>query len=187
MKLLRLLGTFTLLAFAAAPKLWTDTVERLRTRPGLITDETSHAVQLVPDSIHDGDTFRVTDGIREIKIRLCGIDAPELEQPLGISSRDHLRSLVARGNGTANIVKTATDQYGRTVAEVFVPIAGSEEEIHLNSQMVVDGMAYVYPQYVGSCPNASVIRAVEEKATKQGVGLWSDRSRQKPWEYRRQG
>lgn len=48
---------------------------------------------LVPDTIYDGDTFRViSPQNEEIKIRLCGIDAPEKDQPLGIESRDYLRS-----------------------------------------------------------------------------------------------
>lgn len=48
--------------------------------------------QVKPGSIHDGDTLRVVRGNEELKIRLCGIDAPELKQPLGIESRDYLRS-----------------------------------------------------------------------------------------------
>ena len=50
-----------------------------------------------PGSIYDGDTLRLIDSDRELKIRLCGIDAPELKQPLGIESRDYLRSLIAKG------------------------------------------------------------------------------------------
>jgi endonuclease YncB( thermonuclease family) len=48
--------------------------------------------QIKPGSIHDGDTLRVVRGNEELKIRLCGIDAPEIKQPLGIESRDYLRS-----------------------------------------------------------------------------------------------
>jgi endonuclease YncB( thermonuclease family) len=45
-----------------------------------------------PGSIYDGDTLRVVRGNEELKIRFCGIDAPELDQPLGIESRDYLRT-----------------------------------------------------------------------------------------------
>jgi len=49
-------------------------------------------------SIHDGDTIKVEkDGITE-KVRFCGIDAPEISQPLGKESRDYLRSLVSPTN-----------------------------------------------------------------------------------------
>jgi hypothetical protein len=48
---------------------------------------------VVKDTIYDGDTFRVINPQNEeVKIRLCGIDAPEKDQPLGIESRDYLRS-----------------------------------------------------------------------------------------------
>jgi endonuclease YncB( thermonuclease family) len=42
-------------------------------------------------SIYDGDTLRVVKGSEELKIRLCGIDAPEKKQELGIAARDYLR------------------------------------------------------------------------------------------------
>ena len=45
-----------------------------------------------PGSIYDGDTLRLIGNERELKVRLCGIDSPELAQPLGIESRDYLRS-----------------------------------------------------------------------------------------------
>lgn len=48
--------------------------------------------RIKPGSIYDGDTLRVVRGNEELKIRFCGIDAPELKQPLGIESRDYLRS-----------------------------------------------------------------------------------------------
>ena len=42
-------------------------------------------------SVHDGDTIRVTDSHgREIRIRMAYIDAPELNQAHGQSSRDAL-------------------------------------------------------------------------------------------------
>jgi endonuclease YncB( thermonuclease family) len=47
---------------------------------------------LKPGSIYDGDTLRVVKGNEELKIRFCGIDAPEAKQELGIEARDHLRS-----------------------------------------------------------------------------------------------
>jgi hypothetical protein len=43
-------------------------------------------------SVYDGDTLRLVRGNEELKIRLCGIDSPELDQPLGIESRDYLRT-----------------------------------------------------------------------------------------------
>ncbi|MBW4536539.1 MAG: hypothetical protein KME09_21635 [Pleurocapsa minor HA4230-MV1] len=57
----------------------------------LFKDNYAEQWQVKPGSIYDGDTLRVVRGQEELKVRLCGIDAPEIKQPLGIESRDYLR------------------------------------------------------------------------------------------------
>ncbi|ASC71847.1 putative endonuclease [Halomicronema hongdechloris C2206] len=140
--------------------------------------------ELVPGSVYDGDTLRVTNGRGDLKIRLCGIDAPEIEQALGIAARDHLRSLLAQGNGSLLLVPVEQDRYGRTVAEIFVPLAGQAEEIHLNTQMVLDGYAYHYAQYSDACPNGRLLARAEEQAQAQQRGIWGDENAVPPWDYR---
>ncbi|MFG6107181.1 thermonuclease family protein [Leptothoe sp. EHU-05/26/07-4] len=76
--------------------------------------------QVVEGSIYDGDTLRVERGDQELKIRFCGTDSPEIEQPGGIEARDHLRSLVAQGDGAIGVVPIEKDRYGRTVADLCV-------------------------------------------------------------------
>ena len=140
---------------------------------------------LVEGSIYDGDTLRVQRDGQEIKIRLCGIDAPEIEQPLGIESRDHLQSLLDQGDGTVIVLPIEKDQYDRTVAELFVPVVDREEEIHINSQMTYDGYAYHYEQYSDSCPNQGAIILGEERAKSENLGVWAG-NYQLPWDYRQQ-
>ncbi len=161
-----------------------STVSTLPPMPNFDAQQ-SKTYQLVAGSVHDGDTLRVTDGGEEIKIRLCGIDAPEIDQPLGIASRDHLRSLMNRGNGAINVVSVETDQYGRTVAELFVP-TGNGEEIPINAQMVQDGYAYHYARYSGGCPNGAVLAGAEQEAQSARRGVWANPNAVKPWDYRRE-
>jgi endonuclease YncB( thermonuclease family) len=175
---LLLLGVIALTA-----KLWPQTMQRAFSQLGTNELGQSKHYKVVPGSVYDGDTLRVSDGGQEIKVRLCGIDAPEKDQAQGIQSRDHLRSLIEQGSGHIILVATDTDQYGRTVAEAFIP-TGNDAEIHLNTQMVADGMAYVYPKYVSSCPNGSRMQVAEEEARKQAVGVWANPTALKPWEYR---
>ena len=151
---------------------------------GLSVVGESEQYQLVPGSVYDGDTLRVTDGSKEIKIRLCGIDAPEKEQPMGIEARDHLRDLIAQGDGSLIVVPVKRDRYERTVADVFVPLAGTEEEIHLNTQMVLDGYAYHYEQSSSDCPDDYLLARVEERAKASGLGVWVNPDAERPWEYR---
>ncbi|ESA32762.1 hypothetical protein N836_24435 [Leptolyngbya sp. Heron Island J] len=114
---------------------------------------------------------------------MCGVDAPELKQAGGIESRDHLRSLVAQGGGAIGVVAIEKDQYKRTVADLFI-MKSDGSEIHLNSQMVIDGHAYHYEKYSGSCPQPDVLVRAEEIAKSNGVGLWSTPKAEKPWEFR---
>ena len=138
-----------------------------------------------PGSIYDGDTLRVVRGDEELKIRFCGIDAPEIKQPLGIESRDYLRSLIAKSDGTIHVLPIEEDRYGRTVAELWIPIEPDYEgQIHLNTAMVEAGMAYHYERYSGNCESAENLGWAEEIARDENLGVWNGRH-QKPWDWRK--
>ena len=138
-----------------------------------------------PGSIYDGDTLRVVRDDEELKIRFCGIDAPEKKQPLGIESRDYLRSLIAKGDGTIHVLPIEEDRYGRTVAELWIPIKPDyEAEIHLNTAMVEAGMAYHYQQYSGNCESAENLVWAEKIARDEKLGVWNG-NYEKPWEWRK--
>jgi len=150
----------------------------------------SEVWQVVDGSVYDGDTLRVKRGWEEMKLRLCGIDAPEKDQPLGIEARDYLRSLIGEGDGDVIVVPVEKDRYGRTVAEVFVsPRPGTgyaeEEEIHLNSQMMMAGYAWHYKRFSGNCPNRDGYDVAEQIAKDSRVGVWATPGAIPPWEWRK--
>ncbi len=62
----------------------------------------------------DGDTLRMGPE----RIRLRGIDTPELNEPRGQEARQRLEQLLKEG--PIRIVPHGQDVYGRTVADVFV-------------------------------------------------------------------
>ena len=135
-------------------------------------------------SIYDGDTLRLIGNNEELKVRLCGIDAPEKEMPLGIEARDYLRSLIAKGDGTVYLVRAGEDRYGRTVAELFMPLKDKpDQEIHLNTEMIMAGMAWHYKQYSGNCPNQYGFEIAESIARDEKVGVYSG-SHIEPWLWR---
>ncbi|ERN41347.1 thermonuclease-like protein [Rubidibacter lacunae KORDI 51-2] len=133
--------------------------------------------QVKPGSVYDGDTLRVTNGPQELKIRFCGIDAPEKDQPFGVASRDYLRSLLPDGAEVA-IAQIELDRYERTVAEVFL---GDES---VNAQMVRAGLAWHYERYSGNCPSRAEIVQAEAEARSQGLGVFAA-GNVPPWEWRR--
>lgn len=109
--------------------------------------------------IADGDTFTcLSPQNRQIKVRLHGIDALEKAQAFGQKAKRHLSDLVYGKTVTLQIADT--DQYGRTVADVFLPkqdiVSGS---LHINRQMVKDGYAWAYHQYGGSAYAAAFRRS----------------------------
>ncbi len=139
-----------------------------------------------PGSMYDGDSLRLVRGNEELRIRLCGIDAPEKEMPLGIESRDYLRSLIARGDGRVHLVRVEEDRYGRTVAELFLPIRPDfQQELHLNTEMVSAGMAWHYQQYSGKCPSKEESGWAENIAREDKVGVWGEGKHQEPWVWRK--
>lgn len=131
-------------------------------------------------SVHDGDTIKAKkSGITE-NFRLCGIDAPEISQPLGKESRDYLRSLIPVGK-SVQISVVDSDRYNRKIAEVFID--GSPQKF-INKEIVSKGLAYNYDVY-RNCPNQPMIVTAQEIAKWERVGVWNDSNYQKPWEYRR--
>ena len=136
------------------------------------------AAQIV--SVGDGDTVRVSDGNRQITVRLACIDAPETSQrPWGARSKAFLKQLTPVGSEVTLRVQT-TDRYGRTVAELL------NRRGNVNQLMVGAGQAFAYRQYLRQCDSQRYLQ-LENEAQRQGTGVWSvgPSGITRPWEYRR--
>lgn len=128
--------------------------------------------------VHDGDTMTVApmgDVRTPLKIRLYGIDAPELEQKGGPQSREHLRSLVQPGQGV-EVIKMSTDKYGRTVALVATDRV-------LNADMLEAGQAWAYLAFCNA-PFCKGWKKLEQDAKEARRGLWSQKNPTPPWKWR---
>ena len=125
-------------------------------------------------NVVDGDTLTVMAKGKEDRIRLCGIDAPELGQPVGNDARARLRSLVSAVGNQVIVVPSERDRNGLLLAEVFVSAGKrSEEEKLLNYEMVRAGMARHYKEYSDRCPNGGEILAeAEQEAKSKRLGVW---------------
>lgn len=120
--------------------------------------------------VHDGDTVRLLDGRR---VRLWGIDAPELRQPWGPESRDHLAALV-RGR-EVQLEPHGEDRYGRLLAVLRV---GGRSANH---DLVARGLAWWFRKYT---PEAHDLEALELEARRRRLGLWSQAHPLAPWDFR---
>lgn len=130
-------------------------------------------------SVHDGDTVTLNAAGVAYKIRLDGIDAPELAQPFGSLSQSALAGAVL--GKTVQVAYSQTDQYGRIVGAVF-----TDSCEYVNLQQVVSGMAWFYRAY--QCELSAAVRGrfakAEEAAVAAKTGLWSQPDPTAPWEYR---
>ena len=121
-------------------------------------------------SIHDGDTITVLQDKRQIKVRLFGIDAPELKQPYGKKSKQFLANLIA--GEVVEVDENGKDRYKRTIGTIY--LNGAD----INAQMVENGYAWAYRKF------SKKYTAQESKAKKQGLGLWRDKEPTPPWVFR---
>jgi len=123
-------------------------------------------------NVHDGDTITVG----ETRVRLHGIDAPELNQPGGRQSRDFLASLV--DGKQVEVSVQDTDGYGRKVGLVRVRGVGD-----VNAAMVEAGHAWVYRKYCDGCYG---MRLAEGLARYRKLGLWAGPGKPvPPWTWRK--
>lgn len=126
-------------------------------------------------SVKDGDTIEMLMNGRAVRIRLFGVDAPEKGQPFGEKARQYASELCF--GKTVRMEKRSKDQYGRIVAEIYLPDGTS-----LNHRLVAAGFAWQYTQFSKS---PELARA-QEKARLEKKGLWADPRPIAPWNWRKQ-
>lgn len=124
-------------------------------------------------ALHDGDTFTILDNDKiQYKIRMDGIDAPELGQDYSKASKKFLSDLIYMQ--TVKITYRKKDKYGRYIATVLL------DNENINLKMIANGMAWHYTKYN---KDATYIDA-EKYAKAQKKGLWSLNGAIAPWLYR---
>lgn len=123
--------------------------------------------------VPDGDTVTLRVDGANLRVRLDGIDAPELGQPYGKSARRSLAE-ICRGKA-ASAVERGKDDEGRILASVRCG------EVDANAEQVRRGMAWVHLRYV---PFGSPLYEAETNARLQKLGLWRAKEPVPPWEWR---
>ena len=125
--------------------------------------------------VMDGDTIEVLKERKPLRIRLYGIDAPEHDQDFGSRAKKFTSEKVFRK--MVEVTPVETDQYGRTVAKVYV------DGKYLNHMIVAEGLAWWYKSYAA---NERDLELAEKEARASKIGLWSHPNPTPPWKFRRQ-
>ncbi|XP_017622493.2 staphylococcal-like nuclease CAN2 [Gossypium arboreum] len=110
---------------------------------------------------------------RKYRIRLRGIDAPEMSMPFGKEAKEELVKLV---NGKClSVLVYEVDKYGRYVADVYW------NDIFVQEVMLKKGLAWHYVAHDKRVKFATW----QKEAQAERTGLWVQPNPEKPWEWRK--
>lgn len=135
-------------------------------------------------AVHDGDTVSVIFNKRHEKVRLIGIDAPEIGQkPWGEKAKEYLEALLKSSGWKVKLEFDVDkrDKYGRILAYLRT----SDGKL-INLLMVESGhaMLFTFP------PNVKYVdelRAAQREARGRRLGIWSEKGlKEKPVDYRKE-
>ena len=138
----------------------------------LIIPSISPAGQFKVTRVYDGDTVKARGQNIEIKIRLVGIDTPEISkekrdpgQPYSQKAKKYLASLVS--NKSVDIKGYGLDRYNRILGVIYL------DNQNINLEMVRAGLAEVYrgkpPKGFDTVPYLEA----EKRAREAKTGMWS--------------
>ena len=114
----------------------------------------------------DGDTFEIAASCRRYRVRLKGVDAPELGRPDGNAARQWATSQVADQPVTWSAV--GVDVYGRFLGEVRL----REDGTFVNAEIIRQGHARANTAF--PYENLEQFQRLEQEAREAERGLWGD-------------
>jgi micrococcal nuclease len=135
-------------------------------------------------AVHDGDTVSVIINKRQEKVRLIGIDAPEIGQkPWGEKARKYLETLLGSSGWKVKLDFDVDkrDKHGRILAYLWTT---NGEMVNLLMLKSGNALLFTLP------PNVKYVndlRTAQREAKDGGFGIWGEKGlKEKPGEYRRE-
>jgi len=138
--------------------------------------------------VSDGDTFTIRIKGKSEKIRLIGVDSPEVyhgpkdrgQEPWGTKAKKFAENLVLNKEVKVVTDVTPKDQYGRILAYIYVG------DKFVNLEMIKSGNA-VLLTYPPNVAHVEEFKAAQKQAKEKNIGIWDKKSGLdvSPYEYRR--
>ena len=127
--------------------------------------------------VNSGDVITIFNLNRPVRVRLLGVDAPEMNQEFGDIARKHLTDLVY--DKSVLVEYSAIDSDHSLNGRVLL------EGADIGAQMIRDGAAWVDPgnQHRLSATDREVYQQSEEAARSERRGLWQQENPVAPWEF----
>ena len=127
----------------------------------------------------DADTVVIqTDQGFKHKVRLLGIDAPEIKQVYGKDAARYLSNLIL--GKSLVVIGSKKDRYKRLLGKLVL------DGYDINLILVKNGMAWHYKRYKSSQDKKDqfLYSNAEKYAEVNKLGLWSKNSPISPWQWR---
>lgn len=126
--------------------------------------------------VADGDTIHVMSEGKRYKIRIYGVDTPEMSQEYGDKAKIYALKELENSDVKVDIVDT--DRYGRSIGKVYY---GKK---YYNYEVIASGNAWWYEYYA---KNELDLERAQEIARERRLGIWGTKEPMAPWEYRKLG
>jgi endonuclease YncB( thermonuclease family) len=127
--------------------------------------------------VNSGDVITIFNLNRPVRVKLLGVDAPELNQAFGDVARKHLSDLVFDKAVLVNYSGIAADQSltGRVLLN----------DADVGAQMIRDGAAWLDQNNMDrlSATDREVYQQSEQAARGERRGLWQEANPTAPWEF----
>ena len=122
----------------------------------------------------DGDTVDLADEEQRLhRVRIVGMDAPELAQPYGRAAKSALAELILHKE--VQVLPAGVDKYGRELAQLRYDT--SFGQLDVAETMISNGHAFSW---------GGAHYKAQEYAAAHRLGVWADlRYQERPWLFRR--
>jgi micrococcal nuclease len=135
-------------------------------------------------AVHDGDTVSVIINQRREKVRLIGIDAPEMGQrPWGMKAKKYLETLLSSSGWKVRLEFDVDkrDKYGRILAYLWT----TDGEL-INLLMLKNGYAMLYT-FPPNVKHVDELRNAQKEAIDGKIVIWAEKGlKENPADYRRE-
>lgn len=127
--------------------------------------------------VSSGDLITISNMKRPVRVKLVGVDAPEMDQVFGDLARRHLADLIHDKNVVVDYSGIAAD--GSVVGRVLL------NDADVGAQMIRDGAAWFDPNNVSqlSVEDRELYQQSQQAARGERRGLWQVENPTAPWEF----
>ena len=127
--------------------------------------------------VNSGDVITIVNLNRPVRVKLVGVDAPEMDQAFGDAAKKHLSDLIHE--------KSVVVEYSGIAADGSVSGRVLLNDADIGAQMIRDGAAWFDPNNLSnlSGKDREIYQHSEKAARDERRGLWQADDPTAPWEF----